>query len=158
MGMEEYKGFNEIASVISFIINSHTDKNITYYLEEVPKDFKEPSIYFPTPSITSKNHTMQCFLWQYNWFIKVFDTTTLKAQFNAMKILQDISANRFFIQVVNEDGSKTDSYVKLMDTNLRKIDVGVMELSFRIDLGYFFPILDPDKIQKFITNTELKGE
>lgn len=154
-----YEKYEELGSIIKYFYENHNDKgNINLYYEEVPKDFKEPSLYFPTPIVSSNNFSLESFQNSFMWFIKIFDKTTLKVQETAMEITNNLAGQRYLIPIYNADGAKTNRYIRINNVNLRKIDMGVIQIELEFNLAYFFNTPDYVKFTKFYTKNKLKED
>lgn len=154
-----YEEFEELGSIIKFFYENHNKKDkIALYFEEVPKDFKEPSIYFPTPFMTSKNFTTHSFQNSYTWLIKLFDKATSEAQNTAMQLVNKLADNRYFIPIFSYDNVLTGRYVKIKNIEFRKIDMGVIQIEIKFNLAYFFNAPKYVKFQKFYIEENLKKE
>jgi len=157
-----YEVYEELGSIVRFFYENHNKKDQlskdTIYYEEVPKGFKEPSIYFPTPLMSSNNYTTHSFQNSYTWLVKLFDKTTTEAQESAMKLVNILANNRYFIQVFNADNTITNRYVKIDSVDMRKLDEGVMQIELRFNLAYFFNTPDYIKFVKFNINEIEKEE
>jgi len=154
-----YEEFEELGSIIKFFYENHNKKDeIALYFEEVPKGFKEPSIYFPTPLMSSNNYTTHSFQNSYTWIIKLFDKTTLEAQEAAMWIVNVLADKRYIIRVYNTEGIATNRYIKIDSVEARKIDMGVMQIELKFNLAYFFNKPDWTKFKEFYLKDKTKED
>jgi len=154
-----FEKYEELGSIVKFFYENHDRKNdLELYFEEVPVDFKEPSIYFPAPSIFSNFFTTHSFLNTYAWYIKIFDNSSYKAQESAMKIVNKVADNRYHIPIYNYENQATERYVKIDYIEQKKVDIGTIQIEIRFNLAYFFNREDYIKFTQFDINETVKKQ
>ena len=104
----------EIASIAKFLYDT---SNSELYWDKVPEDFQIPAMYFPIPQSFNDNEAVEHFTTSYNWFIKIFQSTTSRAMEVAQDLAFKISSENCKIPLLNIDGSLTGK--KLSVKNLR---------------------------------------
>lgn len=117
----------EIASIMAFAL--HYADNPSPYYWNVPEKFCYPAMYFPQPEITTGGETMRTYAMRYSWYINIFSDTTEKAWALAWKVLTALKQQRNLVPLLNEDGSKSNSGLRLNDPSAKVIDNGVAQLT-----------------------------
>lgn len=117
----------ELASIIKYTLD--TTKNPSPYYYEVPQNFTVPSVYFPTPELTTGGETFLTYSVDYIWFIKLFHKTTQEAYALGLMALTAIKANRNLIPLITETGEAAGKKVRLNDPSLKTLDNGAAQLT-----------------------------
>lgn len=118
-----------MASIIAFTLNAAG--NPSPYYHEVTEGFLIPAAYFPMPMIDSAGDTFMTHALDYAWYVKFFAKTTPLAQRMGQDALTLVRRKRNLIPLVDENGEITQGFVRLADPRLKKIDMGVAELTLR---------------------------
>lgn len=136
-----------VASVISKICKI---SNInTWYFEEIPENFKYPSLYFPIEVVT-KNDTLDTYIVCYMIFMKIFDLSTSKANETAFKIIHELNKYKNKISILNVDGTETGHFIRIYDEKMKKLDKGIIQIQLTWDSSFFYVQYEAQKIQEFI--------
>ncbi len=138
-----------VASVISKIIKISCIES--WYFQELPEGFKYPSLYFPIECIT-KDDTLDTYIVCYMIFMKIFQLHTYEANETAFKIIHELNRHKNKIEILNEDGATTDSYIRLSEMKMSKLDEGVVQLQLTWNTPFLFETMEPIKVQNFTFN------
>lgn len=121
-----YELEQELASIIRFILDAAG--NPAPYYHEIPQDFLVPSIYFPTPEITTGGETFLTYRAEYVWYISFFGSTTQDAYDMALKALTAIKESRNLIPLISDTGEQTGKGIRVKDPEIKKIADGAYRL------------------------------
>lgn len=136
-----------------------------FYIKEIPKDFKVPSIFFPLPLTTHQVDTVNSYVNLSQVYIKLFDsknntenTGHITAYENAVKIADKIKNERNIIRMYNENGTLSDDYMRLTDNvDIKEIEDGVqLTLEYRQRNTFTRPTYAT--IDNFLLNVGIKQE
>ena len=95
---------------------------IKVYTKRIPQDFEIPSIYFPKPFFTESNFTLDSFNKTYNLQVMVIYPTVEESVDKAEHLMNRMLADKKYIPLLNEDGSPTNSYIKINRIEVREGD------------------------------------
>lgn len=116
----------EIASIIKFVLEAAG--NPTPYYWNVPESFVTPAAYFPTPEIVSDGETFLTYRLEYALYVKFFNRTTEEAYPLALATVAAIRGARNLIPLIDTDGEKTGSGIRLKDPTLKPLDDGAVQV------------------------------
>ncbi len=119
----------EIASAIKFI-HSACGSPTPYYWN-VPQDFVVPSIYFPTPEITTFGDTLSSYRYEYMWHIKCFAKVTQDAHSMALSVVTAIREARNLVPLIDVNGNVDGKGFRLLDPSMRSIEDGVCQITIQ---------------------------
>lgn len=110
---------------------------------QMPEQLKLPAIYFPNPLVNSFNDTLSSFLFVYSWYVKIMANSTEEAYEVAAQIQMDLCSNRFYVPVLNEDGTTDGNKririkppeIKQLDGNVYQIALTWEERNYYSDIG-----------------------
>ncbi|QIB26099.1 hypothetical protein [Caloranaerobacter azorensis] len=137
----------EIGSIAKYMYDVSGIKNI--YFDEVPQDFKKPSLYFPTPMQIQRGDTVNSYAYMNSLFVKVFDEKTRDAYSKAATIVNSISKNRNLIPLVKEDGAQDNKGIRLRKVSIKKLDVGTIQIEVQWDSVFAYTEETYAKVQRF---------
>ena len=127
---------SETASIAKFIIENAVEGTVPYY-EEMRENFAVPAVFFPSPVVSSSEHTVSSYSFIYSWSVVVFATNDDLAYENALRIAKAIRDNAMLIPVVDSDGQPTDDYIRITkceinanDSCAKSIDIGWRSTEF----------------------------
>lgn len=139
---------SETASIAKFIIENAVEGTVPYY-EEMRENFAVPSVFFPSPVVSSSEHTVSSYSFIYSWSVVVFATNDDLAYENAIRIAKAIRDNAMLIPVVDSDGQPTDDYIRITkceinanDSCAKSIDIGWRSTEFYRDVREVKPTAD----------------
>lgn len=112
---------SETASIAKFIIENAVEGTVPYY-EEMRENFAVPSVFFPSPVVSSSEHTVSSYSFIYSWSVVVFATNDDLAYENAIRIAKAIRDNAMLIPVVDSDGQPTDDYIRITKCEINAND------------------------------------
>lgn len=124
-----------IASVIHYI-QSKSEKGIETYFEVIPEQFYVPSIYFPIPMTSGSKSTLESYCTEITvecWFMA---HENWDAHIAAARVRDAIMIDNCSIPVINQDGSESGKYMRIGVPETKKIDDGIVQLSFSMNV-YF---------------------
>ncbi len=116
----------DIASIIKFV--SDKAGNPSPYYWKVPRSFMVPSVYFPTPEITTGADTLTTYSMEYVFGIMFFHKTSEKAYQLALSVLIAIRTHRNMIAVIDTTGNETNEILRVDDPKLKMLDNGAAQL------------------------------
>ncbi|MCI9417832.1 MAG: hypothetical protein HFI82_10615 [Eubacterium sp.] len=114
---------------------SHFIKPIikTQYFGEIPEGIATPSAYFPVPEMLGKEHSLNSFKNSFTLYIKVFDKNSIDSYSAASEIINKIQSAKKKIPLYDSEGNLTDKVFHVKRVLLKKIDVGVTQLTVEWD-------------------------
>lgn len=122
----------EKGSIIKFFQTVNPGK---IYIEEVPKDFVTPSMYFPPPFLDTSRSSFSSYQKDYQMFVKVFEETKLAAAAKGEKIIDELNKNRNIIKLYDVDGNLTNESIKISKVNGKIIDDGAYQIEINWKSG-----------------------
>jgi len=144
----------ELASIMRFILDA-TDSPAPYY-HTIPEDFLVPSVYFPTPEITSDGETFLTYRLDYVWYISFFHSTTEDAYAMAHKALTAIKEARNLIPLISDTGAATGKGLRTKDPELKKVADGAYRLVIEFASRRPYRKSDAELAQNFTVNQSIK--
>ena len=135
-----------LAAVVRFI-QDNSEEGTQLYFDEIPEDFYVPSVYFQIPYTAGRKATLSsyCTTMTMNiWFMAHLDW---EAQAQAASMRDEIMLHDCLVPVVDEDEKKTGKALRVTPPSTRKIDEGIVQLSFSFDV-YFHLKKQGEKMQK----------
>lgn len=134
---------DEVYSIASFLCNKNP---VHIYFDDVPKEFKLPSMFYPMPElIMSTNDTTSSYKNSYQVFINIFDDTTRKAMMKAQELAVEILNNGGKIPLIDKDGVSLNRNLKINKVSTSKVDKGISQLQIQWDSTYEFIVSDESK-------------
>lgn len=137
----------DLASAIRFI-QDNAAEGTEYYFGEIPEDYKVPSIYFQTPFTFGSKATLRSYKTKVTLNVWFMDRTTWDAQKNATDMMEDIMLSDCVFPIVDLDGNKLKTGLRVSDLETKRIENEIIQLSFSFN-SYFYPKKDVPKVQKF---------
>lgn len=144
-----------LASAIRYI-QDNTAEGTEYYFGEIPEDYKVPSIYFQLPYTTGSKATLRSYRTRMTLNIWFMDAGTWNAQRRASDMMENIMLDDCVFPIVEKDGEKRETGLRVVEPETRKIENGIVQLAFSFD-SYFYPEKDTQKIQKFYAEMQRKN-
>ena len=123
---------SETASIARFIIENAVEGTVPYY-EEMRENFAVPSVFFPSPVVSSNEHTVSSYSFIYSWSVVVFATNDDLAYENAIRIAKAIRDNAMRI---------TKCEINANDSCAKSIDIGWRSTEFYSDVREVKPTAD----------------
>lgn len=136
-----------LASAIRYI-QDNTAEGTEYYFGEIAEDYYVPSVYFQIPFLSGGKATLRTYKQTLTMNIWFMEHETWDAQSKAAEMLEKIMLDDCIFPIVSKDGSKTDRGLRIEEPATRKIDDGIVQLTFSFD-AYFHSERNVEKIQKF---------
>lgn len=132
-----------LASCVKYI-QDHSQIIAPPYFDEIPENFYVPSIYFPVPITESRKATLSTWRTDIHmecWFAAPTDWEAF-AYADAVRdcILSDGCA----IDILNQDGTKSGSRVRITEPSIRKQEDRIVRMAFTI--RDYFSIDEDDNI------------
>lgn len=147
---------DEVYSIASFLTKNNEGKE--FYYDDVPKDFKTPSMYFPFPELVdSTKDTLDSYTNSYQLFVNIFENTTTEAMKVAFNLAQIIQENNYKIPLVNSEGVSLEKRLTLNKITTNKVDLGISQIMIQWNTVYLFDAKDNVKIQNFIMDLNNKS-
>jgi len=144
----------ELASIMKFILDA-TDSPAPYY-HTIPENFLVPSVYFPTPEITSDGETFLTYRLDYVWYISFFHSTTQDAYSMALKALTAIKESRNLIPLISDTGATTGKWLRIRDPELKKVADGAYRLVIEFASRRPYRKQSAEYAQSFTVNQSIK--
>lgn len=138
----------ELASIARFIYDNTGIKSVHY--DEMPKNFKTPSLYFPVPEVITRGDTMLSYAIMYSWFIKIYDVSSNVAYNKAFSALNEIKQKKNLIPIINTDGTLQGKKFRIKDPRISKLDIGVIQLQIDWDSVRSFTKIEGEKANEII--------
>lgn len=146
-----------MGSVVRYIQN-HADVKNPPIFDEIPENFMVPSLYFPVPWTRCKKVTLSTYRTQLIFMCQFLASTDTEAYRKAVNVRDCMLIDELAIQLMNKDGSLGEGCVRAEEPDIRRIERGVVQLSFNVN-QYFTPVKDQaSKIQKFNFNGLIKED
>lgn len=145
------------ASIANYILSAAGD-NVTPYYNELPTGFKVPSVFFPEIEVGSDREDFDTYALKNAWYVKFFHSTTNNAKILAKRALKRIVGSRYLIPILNEDGTKTGRKIRVLRTEIKKVDDGVYQMWIDWDESYEYDDLSikAEKTQTYDISLNLK--
>ena len=132
----------EMASIIKFILEKAGSP--PPYYNEVPEGFLLPSVYFPSPEVTSDGDTFRTYALKYAWFINFFHVDKASAYNLAFPVLTAIRKARNLIPLIGVDGKPTGDIFRIKDPSLKGVDDSLGASQLTIEWDSARPYDDPE--------------
>lgn len=145
---------NILGSIYSFIYNLNKEAKI--YYDEVPESLAVPSMYFPLPEIIPGSSTVTSYYKSNLMYINIFEKTTREAMNKAVKIVGQISDNKFKIPIMNSQGELLGVDVWILETSAKEIDTGIAQVFLRWKEENYYSSVNIN--QEYMDNFIFKGE
>lgn len=110
----------EAASIMRYVLDAAGSPRPYYH--NIPQAFAVPSVFFPTPEVTTGPDTFLSYGVDFQWYIKIFAKTTERAYEKGLRVLTAIQAGRRLIPLLNEEGEATGERLRINDPALKAID------------------------------------
>lgn len=136
-----------LASAIRYI-QDNSDEGMEYYFGEIPENYFVPSVYFQIPFLSGEKATLRTYrktLTMNVWFMA---SETWDAQTSAATMLEKMMMDNCIFPIVSKDGTRTGGGSRIKEPSTRKIEEGIVQLTFSFDT-YFHPEKDVEKMKKF---------
>lgn len=137
----------EIGSIAKYMYDVSGIENI--YFDEVPQNFKRPSLYFPTPIQIQRGDTVNTYAYMNSLFVKVFDKKTKESYGKAAAIVSSISRNRNLIPLFKEDGTQENKGIRIKKVSTKKLDIGTIQIELQWDSVFAYTEETYVKVQRF---------
>lgn len=144
----------ETASIFKFVIEAAGSP--TPYYREVPENFHVPAAFFPIPEISSFGDTFETYGADYDWYIKFFACDTNEAYSMALNAFTGIKRARNLVPLLNEDGTNTESWIRLKDPEIKQIDAGVVQLIIRFTSRKPYTQQEYEKMKNYTFGLHIK--
>lgn len=144
---------------IGSIIKCFNDVNkVKVYIDTVPQDFIIPSMYFPKPLTDGDIDSFSSYTNDYQMFVKIFETDSIKSYETAESIMEHIKKARYIIPIYNADGTKSNNFLRIDKLISREIESGVRQIEVRWRSRRRFVVENVDKIKKINLRMKLGGK
>jgi len=120
-----------LASIANFLHKSGSKIiALNPVFHQMPQELKLPAIYFPNPIVNSFNDTLTSFLLSYSWYVKIMAKSIEEAYEIAAQIQMDLCGNRFYIPILNEDGTADgNKRIRIKPPEIKQLDGAVYQIS-----------------------------
>lgn len=146
-----------LASAVRYIQN-HAGFEGAPYFDEEPEEYRVPSLYFPVPWTQSKKVTLASYRSTLIFQCQFMASTDWEAYQTAINVRDCLLLDGCCIPMMNKDGTVSDSAVRILEPEVRKIERGIVQLSF--DIQHYFTPTRPNgqKAMNFIFNGLVKPD
>lgn len=138
-----------LAAAVRYI-QDNSETNTKLYFDEIPEDFYVPSIYFQVPTTSGRKATLRSYCTTITMNVWFMASDDWSAYANAAEMRDKIMLDNCEMPVYAADGKNTERYIRVNEPDTRRIDEGINQLSFSIDV-YFHPEYQKTKIQTLHT-------
>lgn len=135
-----------LASAIRYI-QDNTMEGTEYYFGKIPEDYYVPSVYFQIPFLSGEKATLRTYRQTLTMNVWFMEYETWDAQRKAAEMLEKIMLDNCIFPIVSEDGNKSEKGLRVKEPATRKIEDGIVQLTFSFD-AYFHPERDVTKMKK----------
>lgn len=119
-----------LSSIANFLYKSGSKVTaLNPIFHQMPEQLKMPAIYFPNPIVNSFNDTLSSFTLVYSWYVKIMANSIEEAYEIAAQIQMDLCGNRFYVPVLNEDGSAYGKRIHIKPTEIKQLDGAVYQIA-----------------------------
>ncbi len=143
----------ELASIMNFCYENSGKPAVYYY--KMPEDFAVPSLYFPTPEITTIGETFLTYAIDYMWIINCFHTHSELAYALGFDILTSLKVHRNLIPLLDETGKGTGQGLRLNDPSLKVVDTGAAQLTLTWRSRRPYYSQESTMMQEFVANSQV---
>lgn len=148
-----------LASIASFLHKSGSKIiALNPIFHQMPEQLKMPVIYFPNPIVNSFNETLSSFLLVYSWYVKIMANSIEEAYEIAAQIQMDLCSNRFYVPVLNEDGT-TDGRkrIRIKPPEIKQLDGAVYQIALTWEERNLYSDVNTDTISISNVKVELSA-
>ena len=138
-----------LAAAVRYI-QDHAVEGTKLYFDEIPESFFVPSVYFQIPYTSGRKVTLRSYAVKTTlncWFMERYDWD---AEAKAADMRDMLLLDNCCIPVYEENGTKVGYAVRVAEPETRKIDEGIVQLSFSFEV-YFHPGQSHEKMQRMYT-------
>lgn len=136
------------ASIARYILTAAG--NITPYYNDLKEGFKVPSVFFPEFEVGTTREDFDTYAFNNAWYVKFFHSTTEQANALAKRVLAKIVGGRYYVPILNKDGTDTGRKIRISRAEIKKVDDGVYQMWLDWDESYEYDDLS-DKSEKMQT-------
>lgn len=146
------------ASIARYILTAAG--NITPYYNDLKEGFKVPSVFFPEFEVGTTREDFDTYAFNNAWYVKFFHSTTEQANALAKRVLAKIVGGRYYVPILNKDGTDTGRKIRISRAEIKKVDDGVYQMWLDWDESYEYDDLSnkPEKMQTYDISLNLKKE
>ena len=126
-----------LASAVRFILDNDTNGARPYF-EDVPEEFYVPSVYFPVPYVEGAKVTLDSYRNTITFEARIMAATDWDAEARAASLRDLLMLENLHIPIYGLDGKATGKSLRVLEPYQRRIERGIVLLSFSI-LDYFTP-------------------
>lgn len=146
-----------LASAVRYIQN-HSKIETAPYFDEEPEQYKVPSLYFPVPWTQSKKVTLSTYRSTLIFQCQFMASTDWEAYQTAVNVRDCMLLDGCGIPLMNKDGTLSNSFVRIVNPEVKKIERGIVQLSF--ELMHYFTPTNPlgQKVENFIFDGIVKPD
>ncbi len=147
------------ASIARYILSA-AGAGVTPYYNDLEEGFKVPSVFFPETETGTTREDFDTYAFNNAWYVKFFHSTTDQAKALAKKVLAKIVGGRYYVPIVNEDGTYTNRKIRISRAEIKKIDSGVYQMWLDWDESYEYDDLSnkSEKMQTYDISLNFKKE
>lgn len=144
------------ASIARYILTAAG--NITPYYNDLKEGFKVPSIFFPEFEVGTSREDFDTYAFNNAWYVKFFHSTTEQACSLAKRVLAKIVGGRYYVPILNKDGTDTGRKIRISRAEIKKVDDGVYQMWLDWDESYEYDDLSnkSEKMQTYDISLNLK--
>lgn len=120
-----------LASAVRYVQN-RADNDAALYFDEIPEDYRVPSVYFPVPMTDSRRVSFNTFLNTLKveaWFMASSDWL---AYADAARVRDCLMMDGCRIDLMQKDGQITGKALQATDPTTAKVERGIVRLTFGI--------------------------
>lgn len=125
------------------------NQGITAYFNQVPQNFKIPSIFFPPAEVRAGNYTMGSYLLQYSWYLKFFAKSKGAAYQLAHRTMESLYRQKNKIALINEAGGLTGEVIRIKHAEMKDLDQNAYELMIEWEVVRPYDTQETVKMQKY---------
>lgn len=126
-----------LASAVRYIQNRSGIETAPYFDEE-PEAYMVPSLYFPVPWTRSKKVTLSTYRSSLIINCQFMASTDWEAYQTAVNVRDCILLDGCCIPLMKKDGTLEKTSVRIVDPEVKRIERGIVQLSFELQ-HYFTP-------------------
>lgn len=114
---------------VNSIVNYFKEINpVKVYFEKIAGSVTTPSMYFAIPKVESNVDSFSSYINKYQLFVEINDTSSSKAYDTGENIVENIKSKRYMIPVYEEDGTKTNKYIRIDKAALKETENGIVQI------------------------------
>lgn len=147
------------ASIARYVLTAAGD-GVTPYYNDLKAGFKVPAVFFPESETGTSREDFDTYAFNNAWYIKFFHSTTEQANALAKRALAKIVGGRYYVPILNVDGTDTGRKIRILRAEIKKVDDGVYQMWLDWDESYEYDDLSnkPEKMQTYDISLNLKKE